>query len=174
MEPFEPYEPEAAVDRAPIGHAVIEPGSDDWLTRVARLSWERNGGEFQDHLESVRRKFAECPDQGQLFLAKVGEQLVGFAWAAELELGGLPRGWYLSGIVVAPGSRRRGIGLALTRIRLEFIRERAHMSYYFASAQNLASIDLHTRVGFREIRRHIRVEGCHFTGGVGILFARES
>jgi ribosomal protein S18 acetylase RimI-like enzyme len=83
---------------------------------------------------------------------------------------GLPEGWYLGGVVVDPLQRRRGIGARLTRERLAWIAARAGQAYYFVNERNRASIDLHARLGFRELARDIRVTGLTFTGGVGLLF----
>ena len=61
--------------------------------------------------------------------------------------------------------------LELTRRRLGWIAGRgATEAYYFANAQNLASIDLHAKLGFVELTRDFHVPGATFAGGVGILF----
>ncbi len=81
-----------------------------------------------------------------------------------------PEGWYLGGVIVAARWRRRGIGLTLTRHRLAWIAERSDRAFYFANARNQASIDLHARLGFREVTRDFAHPNAVFEGGVGILF----
>ena len=83
-----------------------------------------------------------------------------------------PAGHYLGGVNVLPEYRRRGIGSALTRPRLEWIFDRAPEAWFFTNARNLASIELHSRLGFREIARASELHGVAFEGGVGILFSR--
>ena len=65
--------------------------------------------------------------------------------------GGAPTGHYLGGVVVAPGLRRRGVGSALTRARLEWIWSRASIAYYFTNERNTASIRIHETLGFRPV-----------------------
>ena len=85
----------------------------------------------------------------------------------------IPSGWYLTGVTVDPAWRRRGIGRAITRERMDWVSERSDRVLYFASAQNRTSIALHEGLGFEEIARGIQAPGTSFTGGVGVLFARE-
>jgi ribosomal protein S18 acetylase RimI-like enzyme len=80
-----------------------------------------------------------------------------------------PSGWYLMGLVVAPGYRRRGVGRALTDSRLASIAELASEVWYFANARNQASLDLHARLGFAEVTRDFWFPDLTFDGGVGVL-----
>ena len=79
-------------------------------------------------------------------------------------------GDFLPGIVVDRSVRRRGVGMALTRARLDWIRERVNEAFYFTNKHNLASIELHRQLGFEEVFRDVWVPGCEFTEGEGILF----
>jgi GNAT superfamily N-acetyltransferase len=81
-----------------------------------------------------------------------------------------PAGWYLTGVVIRPELRRRGVGLALTAARLKWIRERSPRAYYFANERNRASIDLHGALGFVELTRDFQHPGARFQGGGGVLF----
>lgn len=81
-----------------------------------------------------------------------------------------PEGWYLTGLVVKPAYQRRGVGSALTRARLEWIRERSTQAFYFANTNNLATIDLHKEFGFRELTRNFTYPNAVFEGGAGVLF----
>ncbi len=75
--------------------------------------------------------------------------------------GGAPAGHYLGGVVVAPGFRRRGVGSALTRARLEWIWSRASTAYYFTNEHNTASIRMHETLGFgfRPVVRSSKIRG---------------
>ena len=80
-----------------------------------------------------------------------------------------PAGWYLSGCVVDPNRRRRGIGSMLTRARLGWVFDRAECVYYLVNATNKASIDLHSKQGFVEVTRDFDFPGVTFVGGQGVL-----
>jgi ribosomal protein S18 acetylase RimI-like enzyme len=82
----------------------------------------------------------------------------------------VPPGYYLTGLFVLPEQRGRGIGTALTRVRLDWIGERAADAWFFANARNTASIELHRRLGFEEVSRRFSFPGLTFEGGEGILF----
>ncbi len=111
-----------------------------------------------------------------LLVADEDGELVGYGRARLLEPGtdapadAAPAGYYLSGVVVAPGRRRGGIGSALTRARLDWIGGRADDAWFFTNARNTASIGLHRRFGFEEVGRDFSVAGVVFEGGEGILF----
>jgi ribosomal protein S18 acetylase RimI-like enzyme len=81
-----------------------------------------------------------------------------------------PEGYYLTGVFVHADHRRTGIGRALTEARLTWIAERADEAWFFANALNVASIELHRRLGFEEVTRHFSFPRLVFDGGEGILF----
>lgn len=81
-----------------------------------------------------------------------------------------PAGYYLTGLYVHPDARRSGLGTALTRARLDWINGRAREAWFFANAQNHASIDLHRRLGFVEVTRSFSFPDLVFEGDEGVLF----
>jgi len=81
-----------------------------------------------------------------------------------------PGGYYLTGVYVRYGERRRGVGAALIRSRLEWIGTRATEAWFFTNARNTVSIELHRRLGFEEVTRTFSFPGLAFEGGEGILF----
>ena len=91
-----------------------------------------------------------------LFVAEARGQVVGYGrvvWA-EGDPGqpdAAPPGWYLLGLVVDPGWRRRGMGEALTRARMAWVAERADRLRYFTDHGNRASQALHERLGFTKL-----------------------
>src|SRR5690606_1120377 len=130
----------------------------------AELSQERNGGTHEKNIRKITRELKRLKNQPEDFLLCVAElsgQIVGYARAVSYDpeaehsarLPRSPGGWYLTGVVVNPDFRRRGIGHALTLFRMEWIRQRSDRVYYFVHPRNQASIDLHTRIGFQEIGR---------------------
>jgi aminoglycoside 6'-N-acetyltransferase I len=88
--------------------------------------------------------------------------------------GGAPAGHYLGGVVVAPGFRRRGVGSALTRARLEWIWSRASVAYYFTNELNAASIRMHETLGFRPVARFSEVRGVTADDGRSELILFEA
>jgi ribosomal protein S18 acetylase RimI-like enzyme len=83
-----------------------------------------------------------------------------------------PSGWYLTGVTVLPPYRRAGLARRLTTARLGWIAERTDEAWYFANAQNAASIRLHDELGFTEVSRAAAIHGVTFADGEGILFRR--
>ncbi len=65
----------------------------------------------------------------------------------------------LGGVVVTPDFRRRGIGSALTRARVEWIWSQSSRVYYFANEHNTASIRMHETLGFRSVGRFAEIRG---------------
>lgn len=90
-------------------------------------------------------------------VASVKGEVVGYgicrfrAWSEKKGDSGLPDGWYLSGLQVLSGHRRRGIGRALTEHRLTWLSERTDVVYYNADEVNGPSIELHEASGFVEV-----------------------
>jgi aminoglycoside 6'-N-acetyltransferase I len=116
---------------------------------------------------------AAIRDQRRLVVVALrSDEIVGWGkthfW--ESAAGVAPAGHYLGGVTVAPPSRRLGAGAALTDARLQWIWERDEAAYYFTNAQNVASLNLHSRWGFAEIARAAELHGTTFAGGVGVLF----
>jgi len=141
---------------------------------IAQMTHERDGAAVDAERGRCNRDLGD-PDR-LLLVADVGGELAAFARAGRWEPprdspeGNAPAGWYLFGVVVRDGWRRRGIGIELTRQRLAWIGERAEAAYFFANARNATSIDLHAKLGFVEVTRDFTFPGASFEGGAGILF----
>ena len=172
MPEFATYEPDrpsaerAVPTIAPLGLAAV--------AECAALAAAREGDDMARWAEVFRRR-AEA-DPVTTFVARVDGEIAGFGavgWLDNAEADGarrVPPGWFLTGLVVAPAWRRRGIGAALTAHRLDWLRGRADVVYYFANARNGATIDLHRRLGFEEVTRDFAIPGVAFAGGVGVLY----
>ncbi|BEP12434.1 hypothetical protein acdb102_07450 [Acidothermaceae bacterium B102] len=172
MPEFAAYAPTTQRGQRPAGLTVRPAVTADVETCVALLLAVR-GGEPGEWLPMFERTLAA--DNKILFVAEVGGEVVGYARAVTFVSGAdasadiVPDGIYLMGLVIAEGWRRRGIAAALTQARVQWAWARADVVWYFASADNRASLDLHSRLGFREVTRHFTYPGLTFTGGVGVL-----
>jgi len=180
---FEDYTPRTdRVGRGPAtADLTIRPAVPADLGSLADIQAAREGGSMTEHLRrlatSVERNAAT--GRGIILVGAVGGNPVGLAKVhyftpPEHSPGNVaPEGWYLSGVIVTPADRRRGIGRRLTAARLDWIAERDTCAYYFVNARNLASIDLHREFGFVEVTRDFAYPGASFEGGLGILFRAE-
>ena len=172
MPEFAAYEPDrASAERAVPTIAPLRPSD---VGESAALAAAREGDDLERWVVGFARRAAADPVT--TFVARVDGELAGFGavgWLDDAEADGVrrvPAGWFLTGLVVVPAWRRRGIGAALTAHRLDWLRGRADVVYYFANARNRATIDLHRRLGFEEVTRDFAIPGVAFAGGVGVLY----
>jgi aminoglycoside 6'-N-acetyltransferase I len=77
-------------------------------------------------------------------------------------------------VVVVPGFRRRGVGFALTRARLEWIWSRTSIAYYFTNEHNTASIRMHETLNFRPVARFSEIRGVTADDGRSELILFEA
>ncbi len=166
------YDPTERPGVLPVDLRIRAAEVDD-CDAVAAIEASRDGS---DPVPTRDRCTAEVTDPRRMLLVAVVEgTVVGLARAgrmrspADARSDGGPDGWYLLGLIVADGWRRRGIGRAMTLQRLAWIAERADTAYYFTNARNHASIDLHRELGFVEIDPDFHGPGISFEGGRGVL-----
>jgi ribosomal protein S18 acetylase RimI-like enzyme len=152
---------------------MIRPAAIADLPAAACLAVAARGGE---HTQWQVRFAADVADPDAcLLLAETGGQIMGYGRARRFQPPPdapatiAPAGYYLSGLLVAPGYRRQGIGEQLTRARMAWTASRATEIWFFANATNRASLLLHQGLGFREVTRDFVYPGVTFTGGVGVL-----
>ncbi len=116
--------------------------------RVLRVKPGDRGQQFASDITNELR---------QVFVAKANGQVVGYGRVIELtadEAGPeTPAGRYLSGVLVDPAWRGRGIATALTRARLRWAFDLTDTVFYIAGAGNAASLRLHAALGFQEVKR---------------------
>ena len=109
-------------------------------------------------------------EQRQIFVAKGNGQVVAYGRVIELATDeaapGTPAGYYLSGVLVDPAWRGRGIATALTRARLRWAFARTGTVFYVTGADNAASLHLHAALGFQEIKQF---ESERSAAGVDVL-----
>src|SRR5258708_2599270 len=181
---FAAYEPAVASSsrRPPPADLIIAQAVTEDEAGIARLMQQREGLSHDEACARAQRSIALPALTDLLLVARVGPNVAGYGrvhfatpqapvFTAPGNGNSYPAGWYLMGVIVDPTMRRRGIGAALTCERLKWVAERADEAFYFASSLNRASIDLHHRFGFKEIRRGFQFPGVHFSGGgTGTLF----
>jgi ribosomal protein S18 acetylase RimI-like enzyme len=158
---------------------VIREGRASDLVEVAEIAAEREGQTLREWLVVFERFLdeAQTTEQSLLLVAALHEAVIGYGKAAHFSPppgsapNVAPQGWYLTGVVVRPESRRRGVGTALSAARLAWIAARSSTAYYVANERNRVSIELHEAIGFSERTRDFYHPGVSFTNGAGILFA---
>lgn len=167
---FAPFQPDA--HGVPLTDVVIRTACRDDLPFTAGLAAQREGAGVAEWTAIHGRQFED--DKRVLLVAEHEDEVIGYAWLAWLTPvadGGrnAPDGWYLSGVVVAPAFRRRGIGRRLTQARVEWVLERGEPAFYAVSGSNRASRALHAELGFRELTDDFTIPGVVFGRGDGIL-----
>lgn len=140
---------------------------------VSAILAEREGVGL-DHARDVVSRWAEPDRQRLVLVAEHDGRLEGYGKAELLAPGTAggtgPTGWYLTGLVVRPSGRRRGVGTRLTEERIRALAERASEIWYFANLRNRATIALHERMGFVLHSCTFHIPGVSFDGGEGGLF----
>lgn len=133
---------------------LVRPATGADVPAAARMIAD----DGQDARIWTERLMLDLADPERLFLvAEVAGDVVGFGQARVTQNpdnhpGLPPAGWYLSGVTVAPAWRRRGIGEALTRARLQVLATQASRVHYLADPENIATIALHAKLGFTRTR----------------------
>jgi len=174
---FAEFTPRSAPSSGVPADLVIRPAIPPDLPALARIAAERENEPVEKWQTAFEHIHAECAGgQSVLLVADVGDAIAGYGKAGHFApppgspANVAPAGFYLTGVIVDPTFRRRGIGLALTRARLDWIRGRSPRAYYFGNERNRVTIELHRAVGFVELTRDFSHPQVRFEGGVGILF----
>ena len=131
----------------PLTEADVAPAVE-LAVRVLRVKPGDRGDQFASDIADELR---------QAFVAKANGQVVGYGRVMELPEGaagpGTPAGCYLSGVLVDPVWRGRGIATALTRARLRWAFAHTDTVFYVTGSDNPASLRLHAALGFQEVNR---------------------
>lgn len=174
---FAAYDPAPASRPAPFAGSVRRASIAD-ADAITAISVARNGGDAAETRSRVQTELEPERDgtRSAVFVAEDRRRVVAFSRVRRAEAFDdvepelrPPTGWYLLGIVVVPAERRRGIGRALTRARLDWLAERTHECFYFVRATNRASIDLHAPFGFVVHMRRFRYPRTGLEPGEGVL-----
>jgi ribosomal protein S18 acetylase RimI-like enzyme len=113
-----------------------------------------------EDVETWRQRFEEnLQDANRQFLVALhDERVIGYGHTVhyfrpeDASLATSPSGYFLSGLLVAPNYRRDGVGTGLTIARLDVLRGLTDEVFYVADPANIATIELHRRLGFVELR----------------------
>lgn len=150
------------------------------LAALAQIAADREGTpQTTQHKLFEKHLLNQKTHQSMILVADVRDEVVSFGNCAYCKVpdgapaNHSPDGCYLTGVIVSPKFRRRKVGHQLTHARLQWIARRASKAYYFASAQNRVTIELHRQFGFVEVTRDFSFPKATFSGGEGILFEIE-
>jgi ribosomal protein S18 acetylase RimI-like enzyme len=173
---FADYQPRAIGDskEAP-DDLIIRHATHEDCSAIAALTAQREGLTDDQALRRATSALLKPADTNLILVAQTQSQVIGFAKAAYIQFDPpvpqVPHGWYLTGVIVDPHHRRRGIGTTLTNSRLQWIARHASEVFYFANSLNRVSIELHQHFDFEEVSRNFRYPGTTFSGGgTGVLF----
>jgi len=177
MSHFAPYEPDATPAADPLDPGCVRVARPEDAEAITRISAERDGAPPETIRPRIEAELAGLGDGPWcVFVADVDGAVAAYGRARDLTHaeGGLPpelpEGWYLTGVVVAPAFRRRGLGAALTEARLAWLEDRTDTVYYVANLVNRASIDLHAGFGFTEIARGFDYPRAGLAAGDGAAY----
>ena len=171
MAHYASYEPEAT-RHGPTIDAVLRPATHadvDGLTAIDITVVVRTAQDWERAIDK------SLEGERLLLVAEIDGTIGGFAQAHRLDehpIDHAPAGYYLTGVTVLPSYRRAGLARDFTLARLGWIRERADEAWYFAAAENAASIRLHQELGFNETARASSIHGVDFAADEGVLFRR--
>ncbi|MDH6141815.1 GNAT superfamily N-acetyltransferase [Kitasatospora sp. GP30] len=172
---FADYQPEPH-SRPDAAEPTLAEATAADVAGLAELQTSARGGLVAEWAARIGRAVGR--ERNAVVVARVGQELAGYATAAHLAEhpdDHAPAGYYLVGVTVATGWRRRGIGTALTRWRMDWAWQHDPDVWCFVSAANPASIDMHLELGFTELRRGPQFQGITFSGQEGVLLrARRS
>jgi ribosomal protein S18 acetylase RimI-like enzyme len=148
------------------GEIVIRKANSIDLTSCAHLISSHVSGNLDDWQSRFEQDLAN--PRRHFLVATIDDAVVGYGHTlfksdtSQDETNASPSGYFLSGLLVAPGHRRKGLGKLLTIARIDALRQVANEIYYLAEPDNLATIDLHSRLGFKEIGS-VERDGKEFT-----------
>ncbi len=138
---------------------VVRHGSPHDVGALAPLAPSFPGEAADVFLRRILEGVLERPDTRALFVAELSGRAVGYGRVGgftppdDAPANMVPAGWLLSGTVVDPAHRRRGIGRALLEARLQWLDARGGPAHYWANDDNAASIALHAPYGFEPLLR---------------------
>lgn len=152
---FEPWAPTSVDGPAPPPAFAVASATHEDIEGCVGLANQVSDGANVDWSEVFRHNLQH--DERHLVVARVGDTPIGYGRTAWFEPGAgapanaAPSGYYLIGLVVEPGWRRRGVASALIDARLAWVSQRAREAWYFTDRRNRVSIRLHERMGFSTV-----------------------
>jgi len=148
------------------GEMVIRKATSTDIAACAVLICGHVSGNLEDWRSRFERDLAN--PQRQFLVATVDASVVGYGHTtlhsdkSEDETTSSPTGYFLSGLLVSPAHRRKGLGILLTIARIDELRQLTDVIYYRAEPSNQATINLHSRLGFKTFGS-VERDGREFT-----------
>ena len=137
------------------GEIVIRKATSNDMVACALLISDHVSGDLEEWQSQFEQDLAN--PQRLFLVATVDDSVVGYGHTTfhsetlEDEAKSIPAGYFLSGLLISPEHRRQGLGELLTVARIDEMRRVANVIYYRAEPDNLATIELHSRLGFQRI-----------------------
>lgn len=151
----------------------VRPADQEDVAAVAALSAKRAGDlDVTRHQERFSQMIGSS--HALLAVAYMDEGLAGYGVIEQKPAysDDVPGGYYLTGLVVEPKYRKKGIGRALVTARLDWAWPRTDYVWYFQNSRNDVSKMTHGKLGFEEVARDITIPGVTFDwrDGTGVLY----
>lgn len=130
----------------------------EYIEGPMKRSWDEFDQETRQKLgASASGSFAHYRDSGLSFVAKEGDQVVGFVFAQMVPwIDGIEKAAWLENIGVDPEYRRMGVGyLLLKRLAQEGQKLGAKVLHSSIAPDNISSLLLHKKLGFMAEDRKI-------------------
>lgn len=154
-----------------------------YLEGYVNLTLTRNPEMDREELLIKSRKEIEIYNTGVdygLYFALKDDQIVGIcrfftsqATPKEKVKYKHPSGMYCMGIIVHPDFRRKGIAAFLSNKRIDILKKLGlKEAFSIVATDNLTSIKMHEKFGFKEVERGPGFFTVHFDCGEGILFKK--
>lgn len=130
----------------------------EYVETIMGKPWDEFPREVREKLgASASGSFAYYRDSGLSFVAKEGDQVVGFVFAQVMQwIDGIEKAVWVENIGVDPEFRRMGIGyLLMKRLAEEGKKQGAQVVHSSISPDNTASLLLHKKLGFLAENRKV-------------------
>ncbi|MCJ8345892.1 GNAT family N-acetyltransferase [bacterium] len=158
-------------------HLKINPIQKRHLHDLAQLASESSALDFNQCLHQIQKEYnIICNEVNSkkktlmIFVACVNDRCIAYARVQyHIQIKDEPTAWYLMGVVVHSSYRRMGIGLALTKQRMDWINSLQEL-YCFINSNNQASIQLHKKCSFELKNSDFSFPRVSFVDGQGLLF----
>lgn len=131
--------------------------------KYSKAQEELDRKHFQQDFEDSEEK-----NRGPLFVATFKNHIVGYGRCGFFDslsgraIYGLtdeaPKGYYLKGVLTDESVRGMGVGKHLTRLRNDWVKERADRIYCILQSTNLPSLKMHEALGYKIIKRDLRYQ----------------
>ncbi|MCE1247546.1 MAG: GNAT family N-acetyltransferase [Firmicutes bacterium] len=183
MSYYEDFMPERKTEKLPDSYNIaVRIATPEDAQAIAVIVAEREGKDPAEIILKLNNELKRISTGNNtvIFVAEYEGKVVGYGRVKyfippeALPENIAPEGWYLLGLIIAPGYRRQGIGRRLTQERIDYLKNKTDKIYYFVNKRNTVSIEMHKEFNFTEITRDFVFPGAIDKTGEGILFILES